>query len=73
MGAHAIEFWEIKGENDSQFTAFCLSCSWVSGDGTIPEVEAEARAHERGERRPWQVEPGSTRPWRPGDPTTRAA
>jgi hypothetical protein len=64
---HVIEFWDMKGDRRIQWTPFCLTCNWTGSDGTRAEAEHEAGMHERGERHPWQLAPGTARAWRPGD------
>jgi hypothetical protein len=71
VASHVIELWEMVGETRTLFTPACLNCGWVGSDGTRGEAEEEGLMHERGERHPWQLRPGSATPWRPGDPTTR--
>lgn len=72
MSAHVIEYWEMAGDRRTQWTPACLACGWIGSDGTRAEAEEEAAMHERGERRPWQLERGEAEPWRPGDPTMRS-
>ena len=60
-----VEIWGMKGEKGSQWTPACLTCAWIGSDGTRAEAETEARMHERGERQPWQLAPGTIRPWEP--------
>jgi hypothetical protein len=69
-GCHC-EIWERKGEKETQFTAACLLCNWIGSDTTHTEAVEEGEMHERGERHPWQMAPGTALPWSPGDPTMR--
>jgi hypothetical protein len=59
------------GEDQIIYTPACLSCGWVGSDGGRAEAETEGAMHERGERQPWQLAPGTPSPWRPADPATR--
>jgi len=65
VSEHLVELW---GENGTMYTLFCLVCGWQGGDSTRAEAETEGRMHERRERQPWQFEPGSIEPWKPGNP-----
>lgn len=71
MPSHIVELWEMVGEARTVYTPACLVCGWIGGDGSRAEAEREGRMHERGERQPWQLEPGTATAWRPGDPATR--
>jgi hypothetical protein len=51
-----IEIWTMVGEQQTLYTPACLNCGWIGSDGTMPEAEAEGAMHERGERRPWQLD-----------------
>jgi hypothetical protein len=64
-----MELWETIGEARTIYTPACLACGWIGSDGTYAEAEAEGQMHERGERQPWQLPPGTPSPWRPGAPT----
>lgn len=69
--ACTIDYWETRGEKGSQWTPCCLTCGWYGGDGTRPEAEEEGLLHREGQRRPWQLAPGTGETWAPGDPTLR--
>jgi hypothetical protein len=71
--SHAIELWEMIGDERTIFTAACLSCGWVGGD-TRHRLDAlvEGRRHEDGLREPWQMAPGEHSGW-DGDPRSRPA
>jgi hypothetical protein len=63
--ACVIEIWTMVGERGTTYSPACLACGWCGGDGTRAEAEAESRMHERGERQPWQLAPGTAKPWEP--------
>jgi hypothetical protein len=65
VSAHIVELWEMVGDSRTIYTPACLNCGWIGGDGTRLEAETEAGMHERGERQPWHLGPGSVEPWRP--------
>jgi hypothetical protein len=55
VAGHCTEIEERAGEQETSFSAVCLSCGWRSPDTRIRyEVESLAADHAAGRRRGWQ-------------------